>query len=387
MMRKICVVTGTRAEYGLLRWVMQEITEDPDLELQLVVTGMHLSPTFGLTYKEIENDGFNINYKVDVIGDRDDPMAISESIASGISGCSIALDKLNPDIMIILGDRFEIFSAAVAAMTSRIPIAHIHGGETTEGLIDEAIRHSITKMSHVHFVATSEYRQRVIQLGEDPETVHHVGGLGIDSISRLNLLNKAALEKSLGISFLDRSLVITFHPVTLENQTSKVQMSELLDSLSQLRDTTLIFTLPNADTGGRIIIELIEKFVDTHPNSKSFASLGQINFFSCLQFVDGVIGNSSSGLLEAPSFRIGTINIGNRQQGRLKSKSVIDCEPTSSDISHAIKKLYSAEFQDILLGTENPYGHPGASNKIVKIIKGLNPSSILFKKFFDLDHE
>ena len=385
MMRKICVVTGTRAEYGLLRWVMQEITDDPDLELQLLVTGMHLSPDFGLTYKEIENDGFHINHKVEMIGYLDDPVAISESIALGIRGCSIALDQLNPDIILVLGDRFEIFSAAIAAMTARIPIAHIHGGEITEGLIDEAIRHSITKMSHVHFVAALEYGQRVVQLGENPKTVHQVGGLGIDSISRLKLLNKAELEKSLGINFLDRVLVITFHPVTLENQTSKAQMSELLDALSILRDTTLIFTLPNADTGGRVIIELIEKFVKTHKNSHSFASLGQINYFSCLQFADGVVGNSSSGLLEAPSFRIGTINIGNRQQGRLKSTSVIDCEPSSGDISRSIKKLYSTEFQNSLVSAENPYGYPGASKKIVKTIKELDPRNILLKKFFNLD--
>jgi GDP/UDP-N,N'-diacetylbacillosamine 2-epimerase (hydrolysing) len=383
--RKICVVTGTRAEYGLLRWVMQGIKDDPELTLQIIVTGLHLSSTFGLTYKEIENDGFHIDQKVETIRESDTPVGISESIAEGIRGCAIALNEMQPDLLVLLGDRFEIFAAASAALAARVPIAHIHGGEATEGLIDEAIRHSITKMSHVHFVAAPEYRKRVIQLGEDPNNVHLVGGLGLDNLTRLKLLEKKALEESLGLEFNSRSLLVTFHPVTLENESSEEQMRELLGALSNLQDTTLIFTLPNADTGGRVLIEIIEDFVENNANAYSFKSLGQLKYLSCISFVDGVVGNSSSGLTEVPSFRKGTINIGDRQLGRLKSQSVIDCLPTKIEIERAISQLYSTEFQLQLKIAVNPYGIPGASNKVLQVIKNIDPPSLLKKKFYNLE--
>ena len=275
MKRKICVVTGSRAEYGLLRLVMQGIKGDPELTLQVIATGMHLSPTFGLTYKEIEADGFNIDFKIETLSSSGTPAGIAESMCKGLTGCAEAFSLLEPDVIVALGDRFETFAAVAAALVARIPVAHIHGGETTVGAFDEAFRHSITKMSHLHFVATDEYRKRVIQLGENPNSVFLVGGLGVDGIKNVTLLSKNELEKSLGIEFQSKSLLITFHPVTLEDETSEAQMTELLYALSELPDTTLIFTMPNADTGGLALIKLIKEFVKSHPNAHSFISLGE----------------------------------------------------------------------------------------------------------------
>lgn len=385
MKRKICVVTGTRAEYGLLRWVMQGIKDDPELQLQIIVTGMHLSPTFGLTYKEIEKDGFQIDYRIETISDLDSPIGISESIAKGVRGCAVALNELQPDLVVLLGDRFEIFAAATAAMVARIPIAHIHGGESSEGLIDEAIRHSITKMSQIHFVAAPEYRDRVIQLGESPNNVFLVGGLGLDNIKQLTLLDKVALEDVLGLKFKSRNLLVTFHPVTLENDTAAQQMNEILEVLAGLDDTTLIFTFPNADTGGRIIIKMIEEFVDSNPNAYSYKSLGQLRYLSCLQFIDGVLGNSSSGLTEVPSFKRGTINVGDRQLGRLKAESVINCEPSQAEIKHALDVLYSLDFQHKLSTVRNPYGDGGASNKVLEVIRDKDLSDLVKKRFNRLE--
>jgi GDP/UDP-N,N'-diacetylbacillosamine 2-epimerase (hydrolysing) len=385
MKRKICVVTGTRAEYGLLRWVMQGIKDDPGLLLQVIVTGMHMSPTFGLTYKEIEKDGFQIDYRIETIGEFDTPFGISESIAKGVQGCAKAFQELQPDLVVLLGDRFEIFAAATAAMVARIPIAHIHGGESTEGLIDEAFRHSITKMSQLHFVAAPEYRERVVQLGESQDNVFLVGGLGLDNIKQLTLLDKATLEDTLGLKFKRRNLLVTFHPVTLENDTAEQQMNELLDVLSELHDTTLIFTHPNADAGGRIIIKMIEEFVHCNPNAYSYKSLGQLGYLSCLQFIDGILGNSSSGLTEVPSFKKGTINIGDRQLGRLKAKSVIDCGPSRAEIEHALNVLYSKDFQQMLVNVINPYGNGGASLKVLEVLRNKNLSDLVKKKFNRLE--
>jgi GDP/UDP-N,N'-diacetylbacillosamine 2-epimerase (hydrolysing) len=384
MKRKICVVTGTRAEYGLLRWVMEAIQKDPALELQIIVTGMHLSPEFGLTYREIEADGFSLNRKIEVLTSSDTAVGISKSIGLGLIGFSEAFTDLQPDLLLILGDRYEILSAATAAMVACIPIAHLHGGEATEGLIDEAIRHSVTKMSHYHFVATEAYRQRVIQLGENPDRVKLVGGLGLDSINRVELMSKAELEASLDFKFGLRNLLVTFHPVTLESGSAEKQMQALLDALDQLKDTNIIFTLPNSDTGGRVIIQMIEAFVQKRPHAKSFPSLGQKRYLSSIAHVDGVIGNSSSGLIEVPSFKKGTINIGERQDGRLRAKSVIDCAPTRACITAAIQQLYSSEFQTSLASVLNPYGIPGASEKIVNIIKQVDLRNILKKRFYDL---
>lgn len=384
MTRKICVITGTRAEYGLLRWVMQGIKDDTELTLQVIATGMHLSPEFGLTYREIEQDGFRIDRKVEMLASSDTSVGIAKSMGLGLIGFADALNELKPDLIVVLGDRFEIFSAAAAALVARIPVAHLHGGERTEGAIDEAFRHSITKMSHLHFVAAEEYRQRVIQLGEQPERVFLVGGLGIDNIKRLKLLDRAELEASLGFKLGQKNLLITFHPVTLETATSTDQMAELLSALAELQGTQLIFTLPNADTDGRELIRMVEQFVAQYSNARAYTSLGQLRYLSCIAHVDGVVGNSSSGLAEVPSFKKGTINIGDRQRGRLQAASVINCEPTRQSIAAAVERLYGADFQASLSQASNPYGEGGASEKVVNTIKHYAIDGISKKAFYDL---
>jgi GDP/UDP-N,N'-diacetylbacillosamine 2-epimerase (hydrolysing) len=385
MNRKICVVTGTRAEYGLLRWLMEYIRETPGLELQIIATGMHLSPEFGLTYREIENDGFSIDSKVEILLSSDTPAGLAKSMGLGLICFGDALQQLQPDIMLVLGDRFELFSAVAAAMVARIPVAHLHGGESSEGAFDEAIRHSITKMSHLHFVAAEEYRKRVIQLGEHPERVFLVGSLGIDNIKKLDLLDRSELETALEFKLGLKNLLITFHPVTLENESSAMQMTELLASLETLENTHLIFTMPNADTDGRVLIEMIDQFVSKHPNARSYTSLGQLKYLSCVRHVDGVVGNSSSGLLEVPSFAKGTINIGDRQRGRLKADSVVDCDPHRKSITNALQHLYSDTFLKKLQYVYNHYGEGGASKKIVKILQDHPLESILKKPFHNLD--
>lgn len=384
-MRKICVITGTRAEYGLLRWIMQSIKEDPDLTLQVIATGMHMSPEFGLTYRAIEQDGFYIDRKVEMLISSDTPTGIAKSMGLGMIGFADALNDLRPNLIVVLGDRFEIFSAVSAALVARIPVAHIHGGEATEGLIDESIRHSITKMSHLHFVAAEKYRQRVIQLGEQPDRVFLVGGLGIDSINKLNLLNRAELEDSIKFKLGLKNLLITFHPVTLERVTAEKQLEELLAALGDLKDTHLIFTMPNADTDGRGLIKLIKNFVAQHSNARAYTSLGQLRYLSCLAQVDGVVGNSSSGLAEVPSFKKGTINIGDRQRGRLQAESIINCEPERNSIAAALNELYSSRFQAGLRHVINPYGNGGASESIVSLIKKSSLDGILKKHFFDIN--
>jgi len=384
MKRRVCVVTGSRAEYGLLRWVMQGIKESELLELQLLVTGSHLSQAFGETYREIEANGFRIDRKIDLELGADTNLSIANAMALALNGFAQALQDLQPDLLLVLGDRYEIFAAAAAAMVSRVPIAHLHGGETTEGAIDEAIRHAITKMAHMHFVAAPDYERRVIQLGEDPERVYMVGGLGIDSILRQPVLSRAELSESLDFQFLARNLLVTFHPVTLENASGTLQMSELLQALSTQNDTGLIFTMPNADAGALGMTVQVEQFVAAHPNARLYSSLGQQRYFSCIRQVDGVIGNSSSGLLEVPSFGKGTINIGDRQRGRLMATSVIQCEPVKAAILNAVHSLYSEGFQSQLMDVCNPYGDGGASGEIVRILENCSLTNILKKSFHDL---
>ena len=383
--KKICIVTGSRAEYGLLSLLIKDIHEDPKLELQLIATGMHLSPEFGLTYKEIEKDGFKIYKKVEMILSADTPVAITKSTGLGMIGFAEAFADLKPDLVIVLGDRYELLSVCTSALFARIPIAHIHGGETTEGAFDEAIRHSITKMAWWHFVAADEYKNRVIQLGEDPARVFNVGGLGVDAIKKAKLLSKKELMEKTGIQFAKKNLLITFHPVTLEKRTSQKQFQALLDVLDDLEDVSFIFTMPNADSDGRIIKQMIDKFVSSR-NDKSikFTSMGNLNYLSTLQFVDGVIGNSSSGLLEAPTFKIGTLNIGDRQKGRLKAASVIDSKPTKESINSAVDTLYSKDFQEMLPSVVNPYGEGQATEKIISFLKNESIPKEPKKIFYDL---
>ncbi len=381
-MRKICVITGTRAEYGLLYWLMKEISADKDLCLQIIATGMHLSPEFGDTYQQIERDGFIIDKKVHMLLSSDSKVGIGKSMGLGMIGFSDAFNDLSPDLIVLLGDRFEIFSASSAAMVAKIPVAHIHGGESTEGAFDESIRHSITKMSHLHFTATEEYKNRVIQLGEQPERVFNVGGLGVDNINKLNLLSRVDFEKTINFSLGEKNILVTFHPVTLENSTAKIQFMELLDSIDELKDTKIIFTKANSDTDGRAINSMIDNYVVNHDHAIAFTSMGQVNYLSALQFVDAVVGNSSSGLLEAPSFKIGTIDIGDRQKGRIKAESVISCIPVKERISSALKKLYLEDFQNIINNVENPYKKNGSSKSIIQVIKSYPLKKIINKKFF-----
>lgn len=385
MTRKVCVVTGTRAEFGLLRWLMGEIQSHPQLELQVIATGMHLSPEFGSTYREIEEADFEIDARVEMLLSSDTNTAVTKSMGLGVIGFADAYERLAPEIVVVLGDRFEIFAATSAAMIAGVPVAHLHGGETTEGAFDEAIRHSITKMSHLHFVAADEYGQRVVQLGEHPDRVFNFGGMGVDAIKRIKLLSREELERSLELSFGEKSLLVTFHPVTLEGgASSAAQMNELLAALEGLNDTTLIFTMPNADTGGRELSAMVRRFAENRANVRVYTSLGQLRYFSCLSQVSGVVGNSSSGLLEAPAFHIGTVNIGDRQKGRLKASSVIDCEPNRKAIAAALEKLYSADFQAGLASASNPYGNGGASEAIAKVLAEYPLENIRKKAFYNL---
>ena len=381
--RKVCVITGTRAEYGLLYWLMKEIQSDKDLQLQLIVTGMHLSSEFGLTYKEIEKN-FKIDKKVEMLLSSDTVLGISKSMGLAQISFSEAYEELAPDILIVLGDRYEIFSAVSSAMISRIPIAHISGGEVTEGVIDEAIRHSITKMSHLHFVSTEEYKNRVIQLGEHPNRVFNLGAIGIDNINKLKLFSKNEFVKSIDFSLNKKNILVTFHPVTLEKSTSKEQFQELLNSIDELEDTNIIFTKSNSDTDGRVINQMIDEYVSRNNNTVSFDSMGQIRYLSALKFVDAVVGNSSSGLTEAPIFGIGTINIGDRQKGRINLVSVINCNPTKESISNAFNELYSERFQKALSVVKSPYGNGGTSEKIKNIVKNFDLNNILKKSFYDV---
>jgi len=387
MNRKICVITGSRAEYGLLRWVMQGIKDEPSLTLQIIATGMHLSAQFGNTYKEIEGDGFAIDRKVQMLTGSDTGIGIAKSMGNGMIGFADALNELQPDLIVVLGDRFEIFSAVSAALVARIPVAHIHGGELTEGNFDDALRHSITKMSHLHFVAAEEYQNRVIQLGESPDRVFNVGGLGVDNIARTKLISKDELERELQFKFQERNLIVTFHPVTLETDSGLQQLMEMLEALDSFPDIGLIFTMPNADTSSQLMASLIEKYVKSRDNAASYSSLGVVRYLSALACVDGVIGNSSSGLLEAPILKKGTINIGDRQRGRLTYPSVINCEGISLEISKSINTLYSDQFQESLICGIGSIGLTGSSDRIVELIKGTSIEKLVTKTFYDMHFE
>lgn len=382
---KICVVTGTRAEYGLLRWILQYIKDDVDLELKLIVTGMHLSPEFGLTYTSIEEDGFFIDKKVEILLSSDTPVGISKAMGLGIISFAEVFSEIKPDLLLLLGDRFEAFAAASAAMISNIPIAHIHGGESTEGVIDESIRHSITKMSHLHFTSTEIYKKKVEQLGEHPSRVFNVGAPGLDNINKLHLKTKKIIYKILGLNLKDNFFLITYHPLTLDINNSEEKFDSLLEVLSEFKEYKLIFTMPNADTNGRIIMEKIKSFLLNDPSRGNwFYSLGQLNYLSAIRQASLVIGNSSSGIIEAPSFKVPTINIGNRQKGRLKPLSVIDCNLSKKEICLAIKKGTSKKFRHTILNLNNPYGEGNSSKAIVKIIKRFDLTEVLNKKFYYL---
>jgi UDP-hydrolysing UDP-N-acetyl-D-glucosamine 2-epimerase len=379
--RKICVVTGTRAEYGLLYWLMKEIQDDPKLDLQIIATGMHLSPEFGLTYRHIEMDGFTIDAKVEMLLSSDSPVGIAKSMGLATIGFADALERLRPDILVVLGDRYEILAAVQTALVARIPVAHIAGGDTTEGAFDEAIRHSITKMSHIHFVTNAAAARRVRQLGENPEYIFHVGSPGIDQIQRLTLLSRDELAKEIGFAWQKRNLLITFHPVTLENQPAAVQFQQLLAALEQLGPAIgLIFTKPNSDTDGRSLMQIIDDYIAGHTNAKAYTSLGQLRYLSAMAQVDAVVGNSSSGLYEAPSFKKPTVNIGDRQKGRLQAASVINCQPEAMAIAQAIQQAFEKDCSQ----ATNPYGDGNSSSRIAAKLKEIQePQRLLKKHFFE----
>lgn len=384
MSRKVCVITGTRAEYGLLRGVLDGLRTDPDFELQIIATGMHLSPEFGLTYREIEADGFRIDRKVEILLSSDTPVGVGTSIGLAAIGFTSAIDELKPDLILLLGDRFEILAAVTAALIAGVPVAHLHGGEITEGAVDDAMRHAITKMSHLHFVAVETYRRRVIQMGEQPERVYCVGGLGVDAIARVDFMERAELENAIGHALMPRNLLITFHPETLNQSSAGAQMAELLSALEAFNDIGLIFTFPNADAGGRELIAMIRDFAANRANVHVHTSLGLHRYLSCMAQCDGVVGNSSSGLLEAPTLRKGTVNIGDRQKGRLQADSVINCRPERAEISAALGQLLSSDFARQVQATRNPYGEAGASARIVATLKQIELKGLLHKSFHDI---
>ncbi|EQA61123.1 UDP-N-acetyl-D-glucosamine 2-epimerase, UDP-hydrolysing [Leptospira alexanderi serovar Manhao 3 str. L 60] len=383
--RKVCVVTGTRAEYGLLYWLMKEIEADSDLELQIIVTGMHLSTEFGLTYRQIEQDGFKINTKVEMLLSSDTAVGITKSMGLGIIGFAEAFENLRPDILILLGDRFELLAAAQAAMVAKIPIGHISGGELTEAAFDEGIRHAITKLSHLHFVAAEPYRKRVIQMGEQPDCVFNFGAPGLDHLSKMNWMEKEELSFELGIELKALIFLVTYHPVTLEDNKPTEAMSELLNALEEFSEATIIFTYPNADTGGRELIHQIDSFVSKNlKNTRAFVSLGQRKYLSLMRLASVIIGNSSSGLTEAPALKKATVNIGDRQKGRLKAASIIDCIEKKEFIVSGIKKALSIEHEEIVRKSTSLYGYGNVS---VEIKEKLKTFPLRIKKpFFDLEH-
>jgi GDP/UDP-N,N'-diacetylbacillosamine 2-epimerase (hydrolysing) len=386
MNRNLCFVTSTRAEFGLLIDLISAVSGDSDLDYQLIVTGTHLSPTYGMTISEISENELKISEKIYIPRNSDTNLDAAISAGTTTSKIAESLDRLKPDILVLVGDRFEILSAAIAASILGIPIAHIHGGESTMGAFDDAFRHAITKLSHIHFVAAHEYVHRVIQLGENPNRVYLTGGLGVDAILKTDLLSKIELEERFGFKFNKKNLLITFHPVTLELSETEKQFEEILVALTDLPDTQLIFTYPNADPLGLRLIEMINDFARFRENVVVFESLGRVGYYSMIAQVDAVLGNSSSGLLEVPTFKKGTINVGNRQKGRLKSASVIDCLPEKSSILSALNELYSDRFMALLETAENPYGQGGAVTKIKSILKDVNLDTITKKEFFDLKH-
>lgn len=385
-LRKICVVTGSRAEYGLLQWAMRHLQDHPSVQLQVLATGMHLSPEYGNTWQAIAADGFTIDRMVEMLLSSDTSHAMAKSTGIGLMGMADAIHDLSPDLLLVLGDRFEILAAAVAAALMRIPVAHIHGGEATEGAIDDSLRHAITKLSHLHFTSTEPYRQRVIQMGENPDRVFCSGAPGIDSIAALNLLSRDQLEDSIAFKLGGRFLLVTFHPITLGSAPSSDEMAALLDALAETpNDIRLVFTMPNADAGGRALSAQIREFTGRHPDrAAAFTSLGQLRYLSAMKHCLAVVGNSSSGIIEAPSLGVGIINIGDRQKGRVQADSVINCLPERGQIAQAVARAITPEYQETARQVINPYGIAGASKKIARIIATFPLADLARKSFHDL---
>lgn len=380
--RRIAVITGSRSEYGLLYWVLREIENDPDLELQLIITGMHLSPEFGLTVQEIERDGFQIHERVEMLLSSDTPVGVAKSIGLGVIGFADVWARLAPDIILVLGDRFEVFAAVSAALPLRIPVAHIHGGESTEGAIDDVFRHAITKMSHIHFPANEFHAERLKQMGEAPWRIFICGSPGVDYIKKLDLYDREELQQQLGINLNVPTLLVTYHPVTLEYTDTEIQIENLLKALEAAR-LQIVFTYPNADAGSRTIIAKIQHFIEEYPNAKLFINLGQRAYLSLLKYVSAMVGNSSSGLLEAPSFSLPVVNVGSRESGRIRARNVIDVGYSREDILNGILKALDVQFRETLKDLENPYGDGDSSSRIVRVLKSIRIDDHLLRKRFD----
>ncbi len=383
-MRKVCVVTGNRSDYGILRELLKNIQSSNDLNLNLIVTGSHLSPTYGYTIREIEEDGLKIEKRIDTLLSSDTSIGISKSMGLSLISFSEAFEEIQPDIILILGDRFEIFSAAISAMNASIPIAHIHGGELSLGSIDDSIRHSITKISHLHFVSTIEYKNRVLQLGESEERVFNVGALALDNLKNNNKISKSELENYFKFKFQKKNLIVTFHPITISNTKIESKLNELFSAIKFYSEIQFIFTMSNPDKKGKFIWQKIIEFCEGVDNCIYIKSFGQKRYFAALNYVDGVIGNSSSGIIEVPSFGKGSINIGKRQEGRVQAKSVINVECEFNSIKKGIKKLYEPEFNLRLKNINNPYEKVDTIKNIINVLKTIEIKNILKKKFNDI---
>jgi len=385
-MKNICVVTGSRAEYGLLKPLLLEINMQKDWHLQLIVTGMHLSSEFGLTYTEIEKDGFFISKKVEMLLSSDTEVGIIKSMGIGLIGFADTFKELRPDLIVILGDRFEMLAVVEAALIHKVPVAHLHGGEITEGAYDDSIRHAITKMSHIHFVSTEPYRHRVIQMGENPKYVFNVGSIGLDNIRNLKLFSKKELQKKLKVEFKKYNYLVTYHPATLNEKNNAEEFEQLLLAIDKQKESLFIFTKANADNGGRKINQMIDDFVFNHSeNCIAFTSMGSHLYLSVLQFVDAVVGNSSSGILEAPALKVATINIGERQKGRIQAASIVNCEAKKNAIENAFNFIKRPQFKSNLVGMLNPYGDGKTSTRIIHYLKNVTWHKLVKKSFYDID--
>jgi GDP/UDP-N,N'-diacetylbacillosamine 2-epimerase (hydrolysing) len=383
-MKNICVITGSRAEFGLLTPLLKRIQIDKKMNLKLVVTGSHLQKKYGNTKKEISEENIKISKKINVFPKLNNIYSTLESISIGLKKFNIFFKESKIDLLLILGDRYEILAPAISATFYKIPIAHISGGDCTLGAIDDTVRHCLTKMAWLHFVSNSNSRKRVIQMGENPKRVFNVGNIGAERIKKIQSLSKKDIEQKLKIKFMKKNILVTFHPVTFDDNSSSRHLNEILKALKKLTNTSIIFTYPNNDIESYNIIKIIENFVKKRKNYYVFKSLGFINYVSLLKQVDCVIGNSSSGLLEAPSLKIGTINIGDRQEGRLKAISVLDCKPNKNDILKVINKIYSKQYKEIIKKTKNPYYKSNTTNIIYEKIKKFKKPTVLKKEFFNI---
>ena len=385
-MKKVCVVTGTRAEYGILKPLLKKLKSDEKIQLQLVATGMHLSPEFGFTYKLIEEDEYKIDEKVEILLSSDTNVGIAKSMGLALINFSEVFNRLKPDLVVILGDRYEMFAIASTALIENIPIAHIHGGELTEGAIDDAMRHSITKMSYLHFTSTEEYRKRVIQLGEDPSRVFNVGAMGIEGINNTMIMDEREVKKELSIDLEKKYVLVTYHPETLSENNIKKEVNNLFEALSNFDELSVVLTKANSDAGGRIINKMIDEYSEKNKNRVvAYTSLGQFRYYNAMKYCAMVIGNSSSGIIEAPTFKIPTINIGDRQKGRIQAESVINCLADKESIIKSINKGLSEEFNNKIRDIENPYGEGDSSQKIMDVIKKyLFSDKKENKKFYDI---